>query len=284
MGFNQMMRRMQWLTFARLSNPSLIRRFYANLSKPHKHRLDLIYTLKGINIEFDPSTMCRILGLNNDGDEVYDSNNWPIFPKFDAKAALKRICKPDFLHPKPKSKDLTLQARLLLIFVHHNILPRDGHRSEPSYMDLWLVNSILFGRKVNLGFLIIQHMTNIVLISTHSVLPYDMLLTTVFQHFDIDLDGETDIKIGKTSDAIDHSSISQLWYELEKSQWVLKTLRVPTVAEDGNDEEVAMDIPPPSPSAAHFPTDGVGFSAALFNYASTFQNLSERLDTISLDV
>ena len=79
-----MMRRMQWLICTRLSNPcypSLIRRFYANLSKPHKHHLDLICTLKGIDIELDPYTMCRILGVNNDGDEVYDFNNLPILSK-----------------------------------------------------------------------------------------------------------------------------------------------------------------------------------------------------------
>ena len=37
MGFNQLMCKIWWLTFARLSNPSypsLIRRFYANRSKP----------------------------------------------------------------------------------------------------------------------------------------------------------------------------------------------------------------------------------------------------------
>ena len=45
-----------------------------------------------------------------------------------------------------------------------------------------------------------------------------------------------------------------------------------------------MDIPPPSPTAAPSPTAGVGSLAATFNYVSAFQNLSERLDTISLDV
>ena len=80
-GFNQLMYRMQWLTFVRLSNPSyrsLIRRFYANLSKPHKHCLDLVSTLNDVDIELDPSTMCRILGVNNDGDDIYERNNWPI--------------------------------------------------------------------------------------------------------------------------------------------------------------------------------------------------------------
>ena len=87
------MRRMWWLTFARSSNPcypSLIRRFYANLYKPHKHRLELVSTLNNVNTKLDLSTMCRILGVNNDGDEVYDSNNWPILPNVvDPQATLK---------------------------------------------------------------------------------------------------------------------------------------------------------------------------------------------------
>ena len=91
------------------------------------------------------------------------------------------MCKPGSWHPKPKSKDLTLQPRLLLLFVQHNILPQGGHRSEPSYIDLWLMDSILCVRKVNLGFLIVQHMGN-VLSSTTSVLPYGMLLITIFNH------------------------------------------------------------------------------------------------------
>ena len=48
MHFNQLMRRLKWLTLARLSNPcypSLVRRFYANLTKPHKGRMYLVATL-----------------------------------------------------------------------------------------------------------------------------------------------------------------------------------------------------------------------------------------------
>ena len=118
------------------SYPSLIRRLYASLSKPHKHRLDLICTLKGIDIELDPFTMCRILGVNDEGDEVYDSENWPILSNFNANAALKSLYKPDPWYPKQKSKQLTLQAGLLLIFIQYNILPWGRHRSDPSYTDL----------------------------------------------------------------------------------------------------------------------------------------------------
>ena len=64
---------------------------------------------------------------------------------------------------------------------------------------------------------------------------------------------------------------------------VLKTTSVPTVAEDESDEEAAMDIPPPSPTDAPSSIAGASSLAAPFDYASAFKNLSERLDTISLD-
>ena len=97
-GFNQIMRTMTWIIFARMSNPSylsLIRRFYANLSKPHKHCAKVTCTLKGDDIELSPSTMCEILRVNDEGNELHDSNIWPIVPNFDVEQALKRLCKPD---------------------------------------------------------------------------------------------------------------------------------------------------------------------------------------------
>ena len=155
-------------------------------------------------------------------------------------------------------------------------------------MDLWLVDSILCGRKINLGFLIVQHMAN-VLFSAHSILPYGMLLTTIFQYFKINVDGETDICICKPFDSIDNGSISRLGYELQRKKWVLKTTCVLVTAEEVSDEEAATEIPPPSPIAAPSSpslTAGAGASSsyASFNYASAFQNLSQHLDIISLDV
>ena len=109
-----------------------------------------------------------------------------------------------------------------------------------------------------------------VLASAHSVLPYNMLLPIVFHHFEIDLDGETDIRIYKPSDAIDHNSISWLGYELERNQWVLKTTHVPIATKDWSDEKTAMDIPPPSPTTTPSSIACVDSLAALFDYASAF--------------
>ena len=36
-------------------------------------------------INLDPSSMCKLLGVHDKGDEVFDSNNWPILDNFNPK-------------------------------------------------------------------------------------------------------------------------------------------------------------------------------------------------------
>ena len=120
MNFNQIMRRLKWQSFARLNNPfypSLIRHFYGNLTKPSKGSLHLVATLGDVEIELDPSSMCRILGVHDEGAEVFDSNSWPIVENFNPQECIRRLCKSNALILKPKSIDLTLEARLILLFV-----------------------------------------------------------------------------------------------------------------------------------------------------------------------
>ena len=105
---------------------------------------------------------------------------------------------------------------------------------------------------MNLGYLIVQHMTN-VLTSAHSVLPYGMLLTTLFRACDLDLDSENDIRISKLSDAIDHPFITRLGYEFDARRWVEKAGHAPAMVDVDTDEEAKMDILPPSPTAPASP-------------------------------
>ena len=104
------------------------------------------------------------------------------------------------------------------------------------------------GCKVNLGFLIIQHMSK-VLTSSRSILPYGMLLTLVFQSFGVDLDSEVDLRMSKPSDYIDNACISRLGYEFNCRHRVDKVGLAPAMVDIDSDEEAEMDISPPSPTA-----------------------------------
>ena len=87
----------------------------------------------------------------------------------------------------------------------------------------------------------------------HSVLPYGMLLTTLFWACDLNLDSESGTRVCKPSDAIDHAWITQLGYEYDGRQWIEKVSRAPAVVDVETEEEAEMDIPPPSPAAPHSP-------------------------------
>ena len=176
---------------------------------------------------------------------------------------------------------------MLLLFVQHNILPGGGHRSEPSYIDLWLVDSIMCGRKVNLGYLIVQHMAN-GLSSAHSVLPYGMLLTTLFQACDVDLDSESDIRISKPFDAIKYTCIARSGYEFDGRRWVKKAGCAPAMVDIDTDEEAEMDIPPPSPTTPASPHSPPPAPSATASASSTppdwYHDLLQRIDMLNLDL
>ena len=123
------------------------------------------------------------------------------------------------------------------------------------------------GHKVNLVFLIIQRMSK-VLICSRSILPYRMLLTSIFQSFGVDLDSEVDLRRSKLSDYIDNAYIAHLGYKFDGRQWVDKARALAIVKMDTN-EEAEMGIPPPSPttppsphSPPHAPSATVGASLA----------------------
>ena len=48
---------------------------------------------------------------------MFDTNSWPIVENFNPQACVRYLCKSNALILKPKSIDLTLEARLILLFV-----------------------------------------------------------------------------------------------------------------------------------------------------------------------
>ena len=142
------------------------------------------------------------------------------------------------------------------------------------------------GRKVNLGFLIVQHMCK-VLTSSKSIIPYGMLLTTVFQSFRVDLDSEVDLRMSKSFDYIDNACIAHLGYEFDGRHWVEKVGRAPSMVDVDIDEEAEMDIPPPSPTtpaSPHSPPPAlttIGGSSFALDW---YHDLSQHIDTLNLDL
>ena len=73
------------------------------------------------------------------------------------------------------------------------LLPRGGHRDEVSYLEAFIVDSILTEKRIHMGYLMMMHMISCVE-STTQVLPYGRFLTRVFKDARVDLSRETDFE------------------------------------------------------------------------------------------
>ncbi|KAH9763010.1 hypothetical protein KPL70_001029 [Citrus sinensis] len=79
---------------------------------------------------------------------------------------------------------LCLQTRFLLRIIQSIVLPRSGHLDEVSHMDVAMIDYILRGRLVDLGYSIIRTMLSIHALITRS-LPYGHFITRILKFFEV---------------------------------------------------------------------------------------------------
>ena len=105
------------------------------------------------------------------------------------------------------------------------LLPRGGHRDEVSYLEAFIVDSILIGRRIHVGYLMMMHMISCVESLTR-VLPYGRFLTRAFKDAGVDLSRETDFEAPTTYDTYDEQSLGRMKFEkAPDGSWVRKAER-----------------------------------------------------------
>ncbi|KAG5235412.1 Retrovirus-related polyprotein from transposon [Salix suchowensis] len=145
--------------------PKLMRMFFANMRVNVEPRI--ISTLQGNPIEFNCAVLADILGISNDGPQVFEI----------------KIIRP-LKGAKIKSQDLLLRPRLIHRIIAHNILPKKGHYDEVTFMELCLIDCMIQRRPINLPYIMIRNMI-LAYDQKQKALPYGQVFTTIFEHFDI---------------------------------------------------------------------------------------------------
>ena len=107
---------------------------------------------------------------------------------------------------KPFAHNLTVISRVLHHMVCSILLPRGGHQDDVSYLKAFTVDSILIGRQIHVGYLMMMHMISCCESKTR-VLPYGRFLTRVFKDVGVDLSHETDFEALTTYDTYDEQSL-----------------------------------------------------------------------------
>ena len=109
-------------------------------------------------------------------------------------------------------------------------LPRGEHRDEVSYYEAFFIDSILIGRRIHLGYLMMMHMISCCE-SVTCVLPYGHFLTRVFKYVSVDLNRETDFEARNAYDTYNDQSMGRMKFEkAPDGSQVKRVERAPTQA------------------------------------------------------
>ena len=168
----------------------------------------IIYIVREVKIRLDSKSIFRIFDIAPVGLGVYESKMWPTMRGFEPKEAIKRICELPDTHEMGKSlaHSLMVISRVLHHMLCSIFLPHDEHRDEVSYYEAFLIDSILTGRQIHLGHLMMMYMISCCQ-STTRVIPYDHFLTRVFKDVDVDLSRETKFEAPNIYDKYDDQSM-----------------------------------------------------------------------------
>ena len=165
---------------------------------------------------------------------VYESKAWPTMPGFKPREAIQRMCDLENAQAMGKlsAHSLTVISQVLHHMICSILLPQGGHQDEVSYLEAFLVNSILTGRWIHVGYLMMMRMISYYESTTH-VLPYGLFLTRVFKDVKVDLSRETDFEAPSIYDTYDEQSLG--WMKFEKApdgSWIKRAEQPPTQAQE----------------------------------------------------
>ncbi|KAL2454479.1 Uncharacterized protein Adt_48021 [Abeliophyllum distichum] len=142
--------------------------------------------LRNKQIRITQDLIRSILHLEEGGVRLYTTKTIPHTEEYNPVEA---CCHVTDKHVEAvvrlSTNQLTLPCRVLHNIIAHIIVPRKGYLDEVNHYDVFLLDSILSGRKLDFSYIMIQHMTSVLSGTRPKALPYGMILTKNFQHFEI---------------------------------------------------------------------------------------------------
>ncbi|KAL2486788.1 Uncharacterized protein Adt_31544 [Abeliophyllum distichum] len=182
------------------------------------------------------------------------------------------------------SNQLSLPCRVLHNIIAHIIIPRKGHLDEVNHYDVFLLDSILRGRKLDFSYIMMQHMSYVLSGTRPKALPYGMILTKIFQHFEVSFRDSVAI-LPKAIDTINVLTLKRMKIFKENGQWVAKSKGFDdesgpsTLPFEGEDmDENASPPSPPRPRSHRLSSSTSSVNEDQFNL------LSGRIDSLTSTV
>ncbi|KAL2526580.1 Uncharacterized protein Adt_11634 [Abeliophyllum distichum] len=166
--------------------------------------------LKNKRIKITPELIRSILHLEDGGVCLYTTKSIPHTDEYNPIEACCHVTGKHFeAAVRLSTNQLTLPCRVLHNIIAHIIVPRKGHLDEVNRYDVFLLDSILRGCKIDFSYIMLQHMSCALSGTRPKALPYGMILTKIFQHFDIFFRDSVTI-LSKSTDTINVLTLKRM--------------------------------------------------------------------------
>ncbi|KAL2461786.1 Uncharacterized protein Adt_45206 [Abeliophyllum distichum] len=279
---------MWWVHILTLNDkvyPTIVKDFYTKMN--FSPGLGITCLLRNKCIKITHELIRSILHLQDGGVRLYTTKTIPHTNDYDSIEACCHVTGKHFeAAVRLSTNQLTLPYCVLHNIIAHIIVPQKGHLDEVNHYDIFLLDSILRERKINFSYIMMQHMNCVLSGTRPKVLPYDMILTKHFQHFEISFRDSVSV-FPKATDTINVLTLKRMKIFKENGQWVAKSKRFDdesgpsTLPFEGEDMDADEEAPPPSPPRprSHRPSS----STSDFN-EDHFNLLNGRIDSLTSTV
>ncbi|GAV64738.1 hypothetical protein CFOL_v3_08253 [Cephalotus follicularis] len=293
------------IPLVQISDPfyiKLVKEFYSNLrmASNQNEEFALTSSVKGERIYLDARILASILHIPHTGLYVFEHKKWPEVEGFHPNQILSILYTNDpNVHPNTAltTNRLSVDHRLLHHIIVHQILPTDGGYAKLSRMQVFLMWCIL--SKIEFCFPLLMLMTMVRAFSQKKfVLPFGSILTKVFQHFHIRLEGEVATKL-KKEDTYNKSTLNRMGWKKQEGIWTYcpKVDQAPRISreeqEDNPPWEAQEQAAPAQPQAqgSSSTTDfdrmmefmQSQFASMQASFDSKFKQINTRLGSLAED-
>nr|XP_004500436.1 uncharacterized protein LOC101500655 [Cicer arietinum] len=192
-GFNveEVFDKLGWTSFFRVNEPQyprLVKEFYAACNGC-KGSPGFSFVFKGVHLEVNPTTLCKILDLQDVGAHCF-AETWYMQYMITRTSVLQNI----MINPRKPlvASNLPPMCRIFHNICVHSIVPRAGSFEKVTELDILIIHHLLTGTPLHLGKIIFSYMLNAAIVGRSA--PYGMILTKVFKFFKVPLDDEESIQ------------------------------------------------------------------------------------------
>ncbi|GAV89123.1 hypothetical protein CFOL_v3_32542 [Cephalotus follicularis] len=245
------------LPLVQISNPfyiKLVKDFYSNLKMVSDQNQEFAVTsvVKGQRLYLDARILAFILHIPHTGMYVFEHKKWPEVEGFHPNQILSILYPNDpNVHPNMAltTNRLSVDHRLLHHLIVHQILPTGGGYAKLSRMQVFIMWCIISKIEFCFPLLILKTMVR-AYSQKKSVLPYGSLLTLVFLHYHIPLDGEISTKL-KKEDTYNKSTLNRMGWKKEQGIWTYhpRADQAPRLAREEQEDNPPWEHDAPAASA-----------------------------------